>query len=83
MKLDTPTTADSIQVGGDHYKSKSIQPWDVMEAWMNLDEFSGFLRGNVIKYVARYKDKNGVEDLKKAQHYLQKLIELQSKGNYA
>jgi hypothetical protein len=40
---------------------------------MSREEFIGFLRGNVIKYVAR--EKNPVEDLKKARHYLDKLIE--------
>lgn len=66
--------ASNYQVGGDHYQ-KTIQPWDAMEAWMNHDEFCGYLRGNVIKYVARYREKGGVEDLKKAKHYLVKLIE--------
>lgn len=70
--------ADAIQVGGDHYKKQTIQPWDYIIA-NNL----GYLEGNVIKYVSRYKSKNGVEDLKKAEHYLQKLIEIHSKGNYA
>ncbi|MBQ5695934.1 MAG: DUF3310 domain-containing protein, partial [Clostridium sp.] len=45
------------------------------------DEFTGFLRGNIIKYVWRYKDKNGLEDLKKAQWYLNKLIEVVKNGN--
>lgn len=69
---------NNTQVGGDHYLSKTIQPWEAMEAWMTRDEFTGYLRGNVIKYVARYRDKNGVEDLKKANHYLAKLIEVES-----
>jgi hypothetical protein len=60
-------------VGGDHYLKLSIQPWEAMQAWMSREEFIGFLRGNVIKYVAR--EKNPVEDLKKARHYLDRLIE--------
>mgnify|MGYP006276965273 CR=1 FL=1 len=56
-----------------HY-DKSIQPWDAMRAWMSDDAFLGFLQGNVIKYIARYRDKGGVADLEKAQHYLSKLI---------
>ena len=67
------------QVGGDHYASKTVQPWDAMESWMSKEEFSGFLRGNVIKYVSRYQDKGGLEDLKKANHYLSKLIEITNK----
>ena len=78
MNQQAKEKADSVQVGGDHYKKQTIQPWTAMESWMTTEEFNGFLRGNVIKYVARYKDKNGLEDLKKAQHYLQKLIELNS-----
>lgn len=64
------------QVGGDHYKDSPIQPWAAMEAWMGGEQFVGFLRGNVIKYVARCDKKGGVEDLKKARHYLTKLIEI-------
>ncbi len=64
------------QVGGDHYLGLGIQPWDAMEAWMTPEQFQGFLIGNVIKYVARYRQKNGVEDLRKAKHYLEKLIEV-------
>jgi hypothetical protein len=64
------------QIGGDHYVTKSVQPWDAMKAWMSHEEFAGFLRGNVIKYIARYKDKGGLDDLQKARHYLDKLIEI-------
>ena len=68
--------SNSRQVGGDHYVTKAVQPWDAMQAWMSHEEFAGFLRGNVIKYIARYKDKGGVADLQKARHYLDKLIEM-------
>lgn len=68
--------ANEIQIGGDHYRSKKVQPWDAMEVWMSREEFVGFLRGNVIKYMARCRDKGGLNDLKKAQHYLQKLLEV-------
>lgn len=70
-------SANAMQVGGDHYTSKKVQPWAAMEAWMTPEQFSGFLRGNAIKYLARCDDKGGVEDLKKARHYLDRLIELQ------
>jgi hypothetical protein len=71
-----PALKQSFQVGGDHYQKK-IQPWDAMAAWMTPVAFCGFLAGNVIKYLARYQDKSGVEDLKKARHYLEKLIEVE------
>jgi len=66
------------QVGGDHYASKTVQPWQAMESWMSKEAFAGYLQGNCIKYLARYKDKNGMEDLYKAQHYLAKLIEIEN-----
>jgi hypothetical protein len=68
--------ADHKQVGGDHYKTKAIQPWEVIER-----NGMGFFDGNAVKYLMRYKDKNGVEDLKKAMHYIEKLIELETKNN--
>jgi len=68
--------ASDMQIGGSHYTSKTVQPWAAMESWMTKEQFSGFLRGNAIKYLARCDDKGGVEDLKKARHYLDKLIEM-------
>ena len=68
--------ANSKQVGGGHYRTKKVQPWDAMEAWMSPEEFAGFLRGNAIKYLARCNDKGGIEDVKKAQHYIEKLLEV-------
>lgn len=73
--------ADSVQVGGTHYADKAIQPWAAMQAWMTPEAFKGFLRGNAIKYLARCNDKGGVEDLRKARHYIDKLIEIETKGN--
>jgi hypothetical protein len=72
----TPAGASAIQVGGDHYRSLAVQPWDAMQAWMSQEAFGGFLIGNAIKYIARHKAKGGVEDLRKARHYLDKLIEV-------
>lgn len=78
IKVEGNSFVRDTQVGGDHYRAKAIQPWEAMEAWMSREEFSGFLRGNVIKYICRYRDKGGVEDLKKSRHYLDKLIEVES-----
>lgn len=64
-----------LQIGGNHYKNKEIQPWDLMEDWFTHEEFMAYLRGNVIKYIARYKEKNGEQDLHKARHYLDKMID--------
>lgn len=70
---EVPPHANELQIGGEHYKALNPQPWDVISAW-NL----GFLDGNVVKYVARFRSKGGIEDLKKAKHYLDKLIEQQA-----
>ncbi len=61
------------QVGGDHYRAKSIQPIEYIHA-NNL----GFCEGNVVKYVTRWKDKGGESDLRKAIHYLELLIQLET-----
>lgn len=61
------------QVAGDHYKNMAIQPIQFITA-NNL----GFCEGNIIKYLCRWPAKGGVEDLKKARHYLDLLIESQS-----
>ena len=72
-KQQAELRANAQQVGGAHYAVKAIQPWDYIIA-----NDLGYLEGNVVKYVSRWKDKGGIEDLKKAQHYLQKLIETSS-----
>ena len=64
-------TANDEQVGGRHYIDKPFQPWDYI-----VGNKMGYLEGCIIKYVSRYKDKNGLEDLIKAAHYLDKLIEV-------
>ena len=58
------------QIGGNHYKDMNIQPLEFIMA-NNLD----FPTGCIIKYVCRYKSKNGLQDLNKARHYLDILIE--------
>jgi hypothetical protein len=73
-QLDLFQKANDVQIAGNHYKTKAIQPWDYIVG-NNL----GYLEGNIVKYVSRWKDKGGVDDLKKAQHYLTKLIETQGK----
>ena len=65
------STANEIQIGGDHYKEKTIQPWDFIAA-----NQLGYFEGNIVKYVSRWQGKGGINDLKKARHYLDKLIEL-------
>lgn len=67
-------SANEKQIGGEHYKGKAIQPWDYIVA-NNIP----YLEGNIIKYVSRWRDKGGIDDLWKVIHYAEKLIELESK----
>lgn len=71
-KSDNQAKANAIQIGGQHYKGKAIQPWDYIAA-----NGLGYFEGNIVKYVSRWRDKGGVDDLRKARHYLDKLIELE------
>lgn len=76
MKVTAESKQQRTQVGGDHYASSSgKEHWDLM--WEMYGE-SWFI-GNITKYLFRYKNKNGMEDLKKAKSYLDKLIELENK----
>jgi len=72
---DTPAVPPKPkeQVGGTHYSSLSIEPIQFIET-----NEMGYHEGNVVKYVSRWKNKNGLEDLKKAQWYINRLIELNS-----
>jgi hypothetical protein len=72
--VEKSVSAFDSQIGGNHYKDKGIQPIIYIHA-----NDLGFCEGNVVKYVTRWKDKNGIKDLEKAKHYIELLIELQSK----
>jgi hypothetical protein len=71
---------DKNQVGGDHYKTMAIEPVEYIAR-----NGIGFLEGNVIKYVSRHQSKGGLEDLKKAKHYINLLInqEVEKLTNHA
>ena len=58
------------QVGGSHYKKYKIQPIEFI-----VKNNIGFVEGNIIKYVLRFKEKGGVQDLEKAKHYIELLID--------
>ena len=69
-----PTALDK-QEGGNHYKDMAIQPVEFITA-NNL----GFLEGNVVKYICRHHAKNGAEDIKKAIHYCELLLQTKYGG---
>jgi hypothetical protein len=71
-----PTSALDVQVGGGHYKNHRIQPVEFIHA-NNVP----FIEGNCIKYLMRWREKGGVKDLEKVKHYVDLLIELESKNN--
>jgi Protein of unknwon function (DUF3310) len=62
--------ANKRQIGGKHYQ-KFIQHWDVV-----LANSIPYMEAQIMKYVMRWREKDGVHDLKKAQHFLEKLIEV-------
>jgi hypothetical protein len=62
------------QVQGNHYKDLPIQPVEYIYA-----NALGYFEGNVVKYVSRWRKKNGIADLEKAKHYIELLIELESR----
>ena len=77
MFPDLQASALDVQVAGDHYKKLAIQPVEYIHA-----NKIGYFEGNVIKYVSRWRSKNGIKDLEKAKHYIELLIELETRhGN--
>lgn len=68
--------ARDIQVGGDHYKSMNVQPWDVVDTWP-IEQRIGYYRGGALKYTMRMgtKDEN-IQEISKGVHYMQKLVEV-------
>jgi hypothetical protein len=65
-------TANLTQVGGEHYRRQKIQHWDFVVA-----NGLGYLEGCATKYICRHREKNGKQDLLKAIHYIQKIIEVE------
>jgi hypothetical protein len=59
-----------------HYQKGGVECIEAIEASMSKEAFKGFLKGNCIKYIYRYENKNGAEDLRKAEWYLLRLIAL-------
>lgn len=64
-----------------HYNKAGIETIDIIQS-VTGDGFETYLQGNILKYICRYKYKNGVEDLEKARWYLNRLIETQIGEEY-
>lgn len=71
--VDVAAPTDAVNSPA-HYTSGDIECIDAIKAQMSADEFAGYLRGNVVKYMWRYRDKGGVKSLEKARWYLERLI---------
>ena len=70
-RLESPL---DVQVAGSHYKDMNIQPVEYIHA-----NGIGYFEGNVIKYISRWRKKNGIADLEKAKHYIDLLIEMETR----
>ncbi len=67
-------TAMQSQIGGSHYKDMPIQPAEFLHK-----NGIGFMEGCAIKYLCRWRSKGGIQDLEKAKHFIELLIEMESK----
>jgi hypothetical protein len=75
LLLKTTTNSKMTDaINPQHYQKGGVECIDAIEASMTEEAFKGFLKGNCIKYLYRYENKNGAEDLKKAQWYLSRLL---------
>jgi hypothetical protein len=68
------SAANATQIGGSHYKTEGVQHWDIVDTYEVC-----YLAGCATKYLTRFRRKNGLQDLQKAQHYIAKMIEARGK----
>ena len=73
---EAPVRAHDVQMGGDHYKTKAVQPWDVYDTWPTQQRVGAY-RANCVKYAMRMDDKDTpLLNAQKLMHYAQKLVEV-------
>lgn len=79
LTANAKLAANDKQVGGDHYKKMGVQTWDVVGTWP-IEQQIGYYRGNALKYIMRCGSKDDrLQEIKKAGHYVDKLIEILEK----
>lgn len=79
-RLDKEMTENADMVNSPaHYNTGNIETIDAIEESMSAEGFCDYLKGNIMKYIWRYRDKGGLQDLKKAEWYLQRLIRTREK----
>lgn len=69
-------TKSTDNINPSHYKTGGIETIDYIKAKLTEEEYKGYLKGNIIKYISRAEQKNGAEDYKKAQWYTNRLVEV-------
>lgn len=84
--MEAAVGANDTQVGGDHYRRHTIQPWDVLKEYLTPEQFRGFLLGSVLYRLLRFNEtgpgKGGLQDVQKGTHELEKLTEELLKEKY-
>jgi hypothetical protein len=76
LERSKASRANDIQQGGDHYKKMGVEPWDVVDTWP-LEQRIGAYRSGALKYIMRMGSKdNSLQEIRKGQHYIQKLLEV-------
>lgn len=73
--MTNPSNPLEVQVAGDHYRKLKIQPVEYIHA-----NGIPFAEGSAIKYLTRWRDKGGIKDLEKARHFIDLLIELETRN---
>lgn len=81
VKEETPVIKEDVVNHPSHYTDGSIETIEAIEAALTNEEFRGYCKGNCIKYIWRERHKGGTESLKKAQWYLDRLIQLDEAQN--
>jgi hypothetical protein len=75
-KREVESMSGDLIESPDHYTAGGIETIDFMQAKLTAEQFEGYLAGSLLKYTSRYRHKDGVQDLKKARWFLNKLIDL-------
>lgn len=75
--MNSPIPANDVQVGGAHYKGVTHQHWDYA-----AESGFGYFEGQITKYISRHTKKNGLQDVQKAGHFIDKLHELAKEHNF-
>jgi|TARA_R110000744_G_scaffold1213_10_gene4282 hypothetical protein len=75
IKLDQQSTiTENTPINPSHYKAGGMEVMDIMEEKLTVAALRGYLQGNILKYLFRYEYKDGLQDLRKAEWYLKRLI---------